>query len=516
MSKRRTSVWTAAVIVSVFFTLPSFGETIVDTAWVRRYNAPANGDDQGYFLAVDGFGNVYVTGESWDGLTHQDFATVKYDASGNEVWVRRYNGPGNGDDVARAVTVDVSGNIYVVGKSPGMGTHYDYATIKYYPDGDTAWVRRYNGPANYYDRAHDVAVDVYGNVYVTGASCGIEITDDISTIKYYPDGDTAWVRTYHNGSESPFDVKVDGSGNVYVAGYAPQDTGENSDYATIKYYPNGDTAWLRGYNGPGDGSDDACAVAVDDSGNVYVTGWSWGIGTDHDCATAKYDRSGNQIWVRSYNGPESGNDNAYAIALDDSSNVYITGTSLGSGTYQDYVTIKYDSSGNEIWVRRYDGMGNGYDYAHAIAVDGLGSVYVTGVSYGAGTNYDCATVKYDSSGNEVWVQRYNGPDNDYDYAYRVGLDGSGNVYIAGGSYSSETFWDYLTIRYSQALRGDANGDSVIDVGDVVYLVTYLYRSGPAPSPLEAGNTNCDETLNVGDVVYLVSYLYKNGPPPGCP
>ena len=75
--------------------------------------------------------------------------------------------------------------------------------------------------------------------------------------------------------------------------------------------------------------------------------------------------------------------------------------------------------------------------------------------------------------------------------------------------------DSATVSFT-AIRGDANGDGIIDVGDVVYLVSYLYRNGPAPDPLEAGDANCDAIVNVGDVVYLVSYLYKGGPPPGCP
>ena len=64
--------------------------------------------------------------------------------------------------------------------------------------------------------------------------------------------------------------------------------------------------------------------------------------------------------------------------------------------------------------------------------------------------------------------------------------------------------------------GDANGDGIINVGDVVYLVSYLYRNGPAPSPVEVGDCNCDGIVNLGDIVYLVNYLYKNGPSPGCP
>jgi len=87
-------------------------------------------------------------------------------------WVRRYNGPGNGDDGASAMAVDNSGNVYVTGGSRGSGTSTDYATIKYYPNGDTAWVKRYNGSRNASDRASAIAVDGFGNVYVTGTSYG--------------------------------------------------------------------------------------------------------------------------------------------------------------------------------------------------------------------------------------------------------------------------------------------------------------------------------------------------------
>ncbi|MCK4225038.1 MAG: hypothetical protein KAX39_07640 [candidate division Zixibacteria bacterium] len=65
------------------------------------------------------------------------------------------------------------------------------------------------------------------------------------------------------------------------------------------------------------------------------------------------------------------------------------------------------------------------------------------------------------------------------------------------------------------LHGDANGDEVIDLGDVVYLINYLYKGGPAPDPLEMGDNNCDEVVDLGDLVYLINYLFKNGPLPCC-
>ena len=113
---------------------------------------------------------MYVTGMSYGSGTAYDYATIKYNSSGDTMWVRRYNGPGNSDDEATAIAVDGSGNVYVTGYSDGSGTCYDYATIKYNSSGDTMWVRRYNGPGNSNDEANAIAVDGSGNVYVTGYS----------------------------------------------------------------------------------------------------------------------------------------------------------------------------------------------------------------------------------------------------------------------------------------------------------------------------------------------------------
>ena len=433
----------------------------VDIAWVMRYDGPGSGRDDAYAMAVDDSGNVYVTGHSF-GPTPPDYATIKYDPSGNELWVKRYDGPGNSGDYAYAIAVDGSGNVYVTGMSIGTGTAGDYATIKYHPNGDTAWVRRYNGPPNGWDYARAMAVDDSRSVYVTGMSIGTWSGPDYVTIKYDSSGNELWTERY-NGSGDSWDyaraITVDGAGNVLVTGYSVG-SGTRCDYATMKYYPDGGQVpgWPKRYNGPGNDYDYARALAVDGSGNVYVTGDSWGTGTAFDYATIKYDSSGNELWVERYDGSANNVDYANAIAVDDSGNVYVAGQSRGSGIDFDYVTIRYYPNGDVApgWPKTYDGSGNWDDCANAIAVKGSGNVYVTGLSLGTWTWYDYATIRYDSSGNELWVRRDDGPGNLGDYACAIAVDGSDNVYVTGYSHGRISY-DYATIRYYQREHNDPPG-----------------------------------------------------------
>jgi hypothetical protein len=218
---------------------------------------------------------------------------------------------------------------------------------------DTAWVRRYDGPAHSHEYARAIAVDGAGNVYVTGNSANYENWPndyDYLTIKYDPDGNTVWVRTYGGPGAPQYNddyalaIAVDDAGNAYVTGHSP---GSNSidDIVTIKYLPDGDTAWLRRYNGPGNDVDCGTAIAVDGAGNVYVTGNSYNAPVSDDYLTIKYDSDGNIVWLVTYNGPPGdGGDYSNALALDTAGNVYITGRSFGGWPPQgmdDYLTIKY-------------------------------------------------------------------------------------------------------------------------------------------------------------------------------
>src|SRR5574341_1482954 len=446
---------------------------------------------------------------------------VKCLAQVDTSWVARYNGPADSADFATAMAMDTSGYIYVTGGSRGIGTDFDYATIKYNPQGETVWVRRYNGLGNYEDFANDITVDLNGYVYVTGYTW-----DDFAfgfynytTLKYSPDGDTLWVRRYDgpgNSSDAAHSLAVDDSGNVYVTGWSVG-IGTSYDYDTIKYSPNGDTLWVRNYNGSGNGEDRPYALAADDSGNVYVTGWSWGGATKGDLTTIKYDSQGNLLWDRRYNGSGNSADIGWDVKVDKKGKVYVTGGTLSLTQHMDFGTIKYNSNGDTSWVRFYNGTDNQYDNALKLALDTLGNVYVTGSSVKVGQYDDYLTVKYDSNGNLLWSARYNGPGNAIDQPADLALDKQGNLIVTGLSDPGVDVYDYTTIKYIEvscaAKSGDADNDSNISLADIIFLINYLFKSGSKPDLFCRGDVNVDTKINLVDVIYLVNYIFKSGAPP---
>jgi len=446
---------TIIILIFIFLSASNLFSQVTEE-WVARYNGSGYISFKSRVIVVDSSCNVYVIVNKGDSETSLDYAIIKYNSEGEEQWVSRYNSPNNDWDEANAIAVDSYGNVYLTGESVGYETYYDYATVKYNSSGVEQWVRRYNFPGTGYDNAYAITVDNIGNVYITGRSKGSSLSYDYATIKYNNLGIEQWVARYNSGTplsdDRAYAIVVDNSGNVYVTGCGCISEIEY-DYVTVKYNGEGVEQWISGYNGPSNFWDEANSITIDDSGNVYVTGWSANSNTypnSLDYATVKYNSEGIEQWVARYDGPGNGEDRAKAIVVDNSGNVYVTGWSNGSGTYGDYATIKYNSSGVEQWVSRYNGPGNSGDGAFAIAIDSSGNIYVTGDSYGSGTLDDYATIKYNSSGVEQWVVRYNGPGNGDDVARGIAIDNSGNVYVTGHSDGLGTLIDYATIKYSQS------------------------------------------------------------------
>lgn len=418
--------------------------------WAARFNGPANAQDFARKVCVDNSGNIIVTGNTAVSTNDYQYATVKYNFSGSVQWIAYYNGPlGFSNDYATGLATDASGNIYVTGISPSASGSPDFYTIKYNSIGVQQWFARF-GDVYGGSSQPEVAVDASGNVYVTGGARNGGTDLDYVTIKYNNSGIQQWALRYGNTSvpDAAAMIKLDQQGNILITGSSHN--GNNNDYATIKYTPLGLVDWVQRYNAPGNGDDYSSSLAVDNSGNVYVAGYSTGSGTGIDYAALKYASNGAQQWVSRYSSPGVFNEYANSLALDNSGNIYITGSGSTSTNSGDYLTVKLNNSGTYQWAVRYNnGMPSGYHSAYHIICDPYGYLYVTGASSGGSTDY--ATVKYDPvNGDTVWTKRYDGPAAGYDQTFFMSIDNSGNVYVTGYSAGFGTMTDYATVKYVQA------------------------------------------------------------------
>jgi len=422
--------------------------------WIATYNGTGNRYDRARDMVVDSAGNVYVTGFSVGDVTSVDYATVKYDASGTQQWVARHNGTGNGTDQPKAMTVDNNGNVYVTGDSWASTFTTEIATVKYNSEGVQQWVASYNNsPISHYDVGKAIKVDSDGNVYVAGESLNDLGKYDYVTIKYDSTGTQQWLKRYNglaDDHDRALDLAIDDVGNVYVTGESVG-AGTQFDIATVKYDNDGVQQWVSRYNTVANNHDRGQKVLVDNDGNVYVGGVSIGPSSRYDFATIKYDNAGVQQWVARYDAPSHNSDYLRDMAIDNSGNVYVTGSGYDfTNGYHNYSTIKYDTAGNQLWLSRYDGPANYNDYPQDIALDSDGNVYVTGFSQNADRKNEYASVKYDNAGVQQWAVRYHGPENLRDEGRRVAVDSNGNVYVSGDSVSTESNFDFVTFKYSQS------------------------------------------------------------------
>lgn len=434
------------VLMTVCLFLLGTSAVLADTLWTRTYGSPYGGDDAVCAVLSDTFNNTVVVGSSAGavGTGGSDFVIIKYSwFHGNVMWTRLISGDST-DDVAKDAALEPTGTVVVTGQT-GRDPDYDILTVQLDANGNENWRATYAGTGNGGDVGTAVTTDTAGGVYVAGYARNATV--DFVVIKYNWDGSRAWAQTYDGGDEDkPIAIALGPDGSVYVTGKG------GADYLTVKYSPTGVRQWVKQYNAPYGQNDWATALAVDDSGNVYVTGTARtasGPSGENNFATVKYDTGGTQLWARLYTEPGS---EPAALALGPSA-LYITGQTRSDGPDADFLTVAYDyATGDTLWARLDTGPSNSVDYAVGVAVGTDSSIWVTGTS-----NYDVKTVLYTPDGVQHWVQMWE--SGSADEAVAITLDWNNKVVVtgylwAGSGYDVQTVkFDTLPLAISEPRHG---------------------------------------------------------------
>ena len=372
--------------------LSTMGATSLE--WVETHDGPLHGSDAGQAVAVDANEDVYVVGTEIVFGSDSDIWLRKYDGDGNTLWTDTYDSPAHRDDQGFGVAVDGSGDVYVVGSEDrtDLGQGADIWLRKYDSDGNVLWTRTYDSPAHRDDQGYDVAVDNDGGVYVVGTEYRHDLgeRDNIWLGKYDTDGNVLWTQT-HDGAASRSDigygVAVDDSSNVFVIG-SETVGGQNADIWIAKYDSGGNQQWSRTYDGGSPHADGGRDIAVGEDGNIYAAGVVYTSDGHDDVWIGKLDTNGNFLWTDIYDGPSHKTDYGADVAAG-AGGVYVVGVTDQHGQHSSGWIRRYDYDGNVQWTETFDGGEDRTDSALGVAVDEADNLYVAGVF-----NDDIALLKY--------------------------------------------------------------------------------------------------------------------------
>jgi uncharacterized delta-60 repeat protein len=406
---------------------------------------------------------------------------------GGPYWIGTLSNGANGAN-GQGIAVDSSGNIYITGYASISGSRKAIIS-KYNNSGVIQWQRSLG--SSFVDYSYSVSIDSSGNVYITGItpspSGGAD--NDVLIAKYNTSGTLQWQRTLGASTSGAVDngqsIAVDSSGNVYVAGRTSSQGAGSDDVLIAKYNTSGTIQWQRILGGSG--SDIGQGIAVDSSGNVYVTGYTSNTGI-YKVLLTKYNTSGTIQWQRTLVG--SGMEFGYGITVDSAGNIYIVGY---TGSNTDALITKYDTSGTIQWQRTLSGSAT--DAGYGISVDLNGNVYITGAtsSQGAGST-DALIAKYNNSGTIQWQRTLGGSGNDY--CIGISVDSGGNIYTIGitNTPSAGAYYDFLLSK----LPGDGSKTGTYTVSGASFTYATSTLTAATSTLTDAASTLTAATSTLTD------------------
>jgi hypothetical protein len=289
-------------------------------------------------------------------------------------------------------------------------------------------------------------IDPNGNLVYLGNQLNANNNSDIVLSCVHPNGNTVWQQICPSSiSQDDYgtDLKIDNQGNIYVTGV--YHNGSNTDYFTAKYNQMGVLQWQNIFNGNTNGDDVPSAITFDANQNVYVTGTSYGGFTMTDIVTVKYNSSGIQQWIKTYNFNNKV-EIAQDILVDHAGDILILGTSANNWSNSDYIVRKYDANGNVLATKRHNSPGNGYDLPVKIIADINNNYYVTGTSENNG-NKNIKTIAYQPNLQINWVD-YIDAYSQTDEGFSLEIDDNNNIVVVGAVTKANGGKNGYIIKYT--------------------------------------------------------------------
>ncbi len=405
------------VAICLAASLPAMAQ--VDTAWTRAFPGGI-----GNTVCVDDAGNVYVSGYGQVPFSGQPGSIITaYDSSGQTLWTRYTEQLERVFSFSHTMEMNRFGELYL-SESLDLGSLWNYCTLKYLTNGDSIWMRTYHN--DYGCQVKTLTTDAQGNVYVVGRNNGWV------TVKYDRDGNEIWARTYNPqpgySAADPYDILADDSDNVIIGGTTRAGEWSADGITVVKYDSLGNLLWDTRCDSVSFNAHvyEEAQMAVDHAGNIYVTGRK--VPGSNDISRLdliKFLPNGDTAWTRAYSSPWRSYVYGYLTAVDSLGYIYAVGYT------GDFYIIKFAPDGDTCWSRLYNGAGDDSDIPCDVVVGASGAVYVGGRSSGLVGESPYCVVKYTSDGDLAWVARCQWVDSVFNEMLDIALDRWENVYTTG-------------------------------------------------------------------------------------